>query len=153
MATAGFAVGTEGVETVGAADGRVDADGGFGADGTVEEDVDLVGPKSERYAEFLFAPVSTPAPVFLSLGMPPARMPPSCGAAACEAVSDAPGFEASLVARGLLLAPPPPGAGGAPAPGGAAALPGLESTIGAERSLVTAFFSLMPFSISPSRAP
>jgi hypothetical protein len=44
-----------------------------------------VSPGSERYDESAVAPVSIPARVFFSLGMPPAKRPASCGAASMPA--------------------------------------------------------------------
>lgn len=154
-----------GVGGGGAALGGVGADpGGFGAEAAgglgADERCDVSG--SERYGEWLSAPVSTPPPpVFRSFGMPPAKMPPSWGAALAEAALL---FPVSLLLR-ALFAPPgtggasPPGAFGKPGTGGAPPIGGpppplLDDapTIGAERSFVTAFFSLVPFVISPSNA-
>jgi len=106
---------------------------------------------SDEYEASPFAPVATPPPVFLSFGMPPAKIPPSCGAAMPADASFDPlltlGESLLLLA---LFAPGGagglrPGTGGAPA---AAELPNPSDTfptIGADRSLVTAFFSLAPF--------
>lgn len=116
---------------------------------------------SERYGAWSWsAPVLTP-PDFLSLGMPPANNPPSCGGAA----SPAP-LSVSLL---LLARFAPPGTGGAspgtagglPIPGiagapmGAALAPPLTlPTIGADRSLIcVTFFSFMPLLMSPKSAP
>lgn len=108
-------------------------------------------------------PVATPPPVFLSLGIPPANIPPSCGA---EAIAAPPVSTPSL----LLLARFPPGGGGGAKPPGAEglfAIPGtggapiagaagadtFASIIGADLSFTTTFFSLAPPSILLSRAP
>jgi hypothetical protein len=47
--------------------------GGFGAE-------PVGSPGSDRYDESAVAPVLTPPPLFLSLGIPPANSPPSWGA-------------------------------------------------------------------------
>ena len=133
---------------------------GFG-----EETVGNLGAETERaesesgaYDESLLAPVSTPAAVLRSFGIPPAKMPPNCGAASPAGASPPLLLGASLVALALL--PPPPGMGGAvPGTGGAPPTRGRPepsdsfATTGAERSFVTAFFSRLPFSMSPNRAP
>lgn len=64
--------GTAGAELVGGF--GAEPMGGLGAD-------EFDSPGSERYDESRFAPVSIPPPLFFSLGMPPAKRPPSCGAA------------------------------------------------------------------------
>lgn len=112
-------------------------------------------PDSERYEESLFAPVSTPPRLF-NFGIPPANNPPNCGADGTAPESAPPPLPPPLPALLLriLFSSLPPGTGGARPPGGFAipgtggALPragpelsGFLSTIGAERSLVTAFFS------------
>lgn len=119
-------------------------------------------------------PVETPPLVLRNFGMPtPANNPPSCGGA---------GGAPPLPAASLLLLAlfgtdggPPPlllralftaaaailGIGGAP-PGIGGGFPmvippappaGFPATVGAERSLVTAFFSLIPFVMSLLSAP
>lgn len=103
---------------------------------------------------------SIPArPVFLSLGMPPAKSPPSCGAAVTPESGPPPPpaselLLALLAAGGSLVgAFGRPGIGGAP-PTAGALLCVLLLTIGAERSLTTpTFLSRAPFEISPSKAP
>lgn len=134
--------------------------GGLGADavgGLGVEVRDTSG--SDRYAESCRAPVSTPPPVFRSFGMPPASIPPNCGAPPTAP----PRLPSSL----LLLTLLPPGAGGAsppdgfpsPGTGGAPGVgpppppPDSFPTIGADRSFVTAFFSFVPLVMSPSSAP
>lgn len=108
-------------------------------------------------------PVATPPPVFLNFGIPPAKIPPSCGA---EAMAAPPVSPPSL----LLLARLPPGGGGGAKPPGADglfAIPGtggapiagaagadiFVSIIGADLSLTTTFFNLAPPSILLSSAP
>ena len=66
--------GAEGAVVIGGRGTGALAVGGLGADAR--------DSGSEAYAASLFAPVSTPAPVLRNFGMPPARIPPSCGAAA-----------------------------------------------------------------------
>jgi hypothetical protein len=109
------------------------------------------GSGSESYA-----PVLTP-PDFLSLGMPPANSPPSCGGAADSMLPPAGPLPCpwSLLLRALFGAGGlSPGTGGAPPIGGAASFVGLLLTIGADRSLTwVTFFSLAPLLISLSRAP
>lgn len=100
-----------------------------------------------------------PPLVFFSFGIPPANMPPNCGAESVTAVAGDPPpepwsllllnrFAAAGAVGGLK-----PGIGGAPPTGGAAEDEGLESSIGADRSLTVTFFSRVPFSISPRSAP
>jgi hypothetical protein len=109
-------------------------------------------------------PVATPPPVFLNLGIPPANIPPSCGA---EVVADTPLSPPSL----LLLARFPPGGGGGASPPGADglfAIPGtggapiagaagadiFASIMGADLSFITpTFFSLAPPSMLLNKAP
>jgi hypothetical protein len=113
-------------------------------------------------------PVLTPPPRLRSFGIPPANKPPSCGAAAKPPLP----LVVSLLLRARLTAPAPlllralaaaaaadPGTGGAPRAGG---LPnvippapplGLLSIMGALRSLVTAFLSLMPLVMSLFSVP
>lgn len=78
LAIEGWKVGADGRPGIaGAAPGGgrgAETVGGFGADLDVDSG-------SERYDESRLAPVSTPPPVFRSFGMPPAKRPPSCGAA------------------------------------------------------------------------
>lgn len=110
-------------------------------------------------------PVATPTPpVFLSLGIPAANSPPSCGAASMAAAAGASLLPWSLLLLALLF--PPPGTGGASPPG--LAMPGTGgapprgegpdppedlATTGAERSLVTVFFKARPLLMSARRAP
>lgn len=110
---------------------------------------------SDAYAASLFAPVSIPPPVFFSFGIPPAKMPPSCGAAGAAALALLPLLlGASLLALALLFGVGSiPGTGGAPPTGGPEGPPESFPTTGAERSFVTAFLSCLPFCISPSSAP
>lgn len=119
---------------------------------------------SDRYGELLFAPVSIPPAFFLNFGMPPANIPASCGGASAPLPPPPKPPPESLELLGLF-APTPPGIGGTPKagrPGTAGAVPRpplgaaelvLPATCGPDRSFVTAFFSLIPFEISPSRAP
>lgn len=90
--------------------------------------------------------------------MPPAKMPPSCGA---ESMPFDP-FVAGLLGMSLLLrarfwlagsaGARKPGTGGAPPAGGPEEDVLLDPpTIGADRSFVTAFLSRAPFSMSPRR--
>lgn len=99
--------------------------------------------------------------------MPPARIPPSCGAAGAPAFwalppllplsllllarlgADDPGIGRARPVGGF----PRPGTACAPPTGGPAEEPDLLSIIGAERSFVTAFFNLAPLVMSPSKAP
>jgi len=116
-----------------------------GALGAPGEGLRLLVSGSESY-------IFTPPALFRSFGIPPANMPPSCGA-------DSMPVEAVVLPWSLLLlalfcadgtdgAPGgrSPGTGGAPPIGGAAEEeePDL-STMGADRSLVTAFLSALPF--------
>lgn len=134
--------------------------GGFGADS-----LDVSG--SDIYDESRSAPVSTPPPVFLSFGIPtPAKIPPNCGAALAPLLSPPPVVSLLLLA---LFDPPAPGPGiggarplgglpktgtaGAPPFSGPAEAPDVFPTMGADRSFVTAFFSLAPLVISVRRAP
>ncbi len=101
-------------------------------------------------------------PDLRSLGIPPASIPPSCGAALSPPLPP-PDPPVSL----LLLALFPSGGGasplgrfGIPGTGGAPPIEAFEGpletlpTIGAERSLITVtFFSCVPLVISPSSAP
>ena len=137
------------------------APGGFGAVEAGSWRVDFRDVSgSERYEESRSAPVSMPPPVFFSFGIPiPANIPPNCGAAGIVPPSALPApWPLSL----LLLARfgTAPGTGGAK-PGlagvGVIAVPVDEpdplSSIGADRSFVTAFLSLVPLVMSPSKAP
>lgn len=124
--------------------------GGFGALDDREDS------GSEAYAESLLAPVDIPPPVFLNFGMPPANMPPSWGGPELPPLSPFVLLWVSLLARARFVGVrgARPGTGGAPPIGGPAEdEPPEPPTIGAERSLVTAFFNFVPFEISPSSAP
>jgi hypothetical protein len=124
--------------------------GGFGTRGA--ELVD--SPGSDKYDESAFAPVSIP-PLFFSLGMPPAKRPPSCGAAATSTepvfpdpislllLPRLPGTGGASPPGGLGI-PPRPGIGGAPPTGGPDEDDALPSMAGADLSLVTAFFKALP---------
>lgn len=108
------------------------------------------GSGSESYA-----PVLTP-PDFLSFGIPPAKRPPSCGAADSIPPPDGPlPCPWSLLLRALLGAGGRrPGTGGAPPIGGPASLLVLLPNTGAERSFTTpTFFSRVPLLMSLSSAP
>ena len=111
-----------------------------------------------------------PPPVFLSFGIPaPANIPPSCGPDDNPPESPPPPLPpVSLLLLARLAVPPfgtgnasplgglpKPGigTGGAPPAGGPLLMPLPFSTIGADRSLVTAFFSLAPLVMSVSSAP
>ena len=125
----------------------------FGTNGT-DGGMDVV--ESIEYDEDLLAPVSIPPVRFFSFGIPPANNPPSCGASAkltCPPVVSL--LLLVLLISGLDVSPPGglrnPGIGGALV---ATAGPPLDlSTVGAERSLVTAFFNRAPFVISVRSAP
>lgn len=131
--------------------------GGRGAELRVVSGSDWYGDSS------VSLPVATPPPVFLNLGIPPANIPPSCGA---EAMAAPPVSLPSL----LLLARFPPGGGGGAKPPGADglfAIPGtggapmagaagadiFVSIIGADLSFTTVFFNRAPPSILLSKAP
>lgn len=121
-----------------------DAIGGFGTDA-----LDVSG--SEPYADSLLAPVDTPAPpVFFNLGMPPAKIPPSCGAPWLPNDPPSDRFGTSLLLLTLFgpgaVGGLNPGTGGAPPMEGPAdGPPDSLATIGPERSLVVAFLSRAPF--------
>lgn len=131
--------------------GGAGAAGGRGAKG-------LVVSESE-YEDSLPAPVSIPPLVFLSLGIPPAKSPPSCGAPEIAASALPLPVSLLLLPRCVLLstggAKPPGtlilGTGGA-APAGAADVVFL-SRIGPDLSFVTACFKRVPFEMSARRAP
>ncbi|KAK0863749.1 hypothetical protein LTR87_016060 [Friedmanniomyces endolithicus] len=97
----------------------------------------------------------TPPALFRSFGIPPAKMPPSCGADSMPGAGLPPW---SLLLRTRL---PPAGAGGrSPGTGGAPPTGGpadaelvLASIMGADRSFTTVFLSRVPLDISPSKAP
>ena len=98
----------------------------------------------------------TPPAFFRSFGIPPAKMPPNCGALSIPvAVEVGLVLPWSLLLRArvwLVVGGRRPGTGGAPPVGAGAAEDALPfATIGAERSLVTAFFRRAPFAMSPSR--
>ena len=141
--------------------------GGFGAEevGAFGADcLDVSG--SDMYGDSRPAPVSTP-PVFLSFGIPtPAKIPPNCGAAFAPVLSPPPVVSLLLLARFDPPAPGPgtggarplgglprPGTAGAPPIGGPTKAPDDFPTMGADRSFVTAFFSLAPLVMSVNRAP
>jgi hypothetical protein len=136
-----------------------DEPGGLGALG-----VELIdSPGSDRYDDSAAAPVSMP-PRFFNFGMPPAKRPPSCGAAAMSAEPVFPEPVSLLLLirfpgtggaspPGAFGMPPKPGTGGAPPTGGPDEDDALPSMAGADLSLVTAFFKALPFEISESRAP
>lgn len=142
-------------------------DGGHGAveDGGMEVIFrELSG--SERYEESRSAPVSIPPPIRFSLGIPPAKIPPNWGAAGTPPpmpLPPPPPVSLLLLPRFAEVDPAirgarpeclaKPGTAGAPLRGGPAGGPAPLSIIGAERSLVTAFLSLVPFDMSPSKAP
>ena len=138
--------------------------GGFGADPIGGRGAEFrVVSGSDVYDESLSAPVSTPPPLFFNFGIPPANSPPSCGAAVMPFVPVP--RPSSLLLRARFV-PPCPGIGGAEAPGGfnkpgttgAPAIGALGAPfvslpiMGADRSFVTAFFSLAPFVMSVSSA-
>lgn len=107
-----FVLGIEGVDAEGSPGGRgAAAAGGRGADG-------LEVSESE-YEDSPPAPVFTPPLLFFSFGIPPANIPPSCGAVAMPPASLVPP-PVSLLARARF---PPPGTGGARPPG--AFIPGI----------------------------
>lgn len=146
--------------------GNLGAVGGLGADdagGLGAEVRDVSG--SEIYDDS--RPVSIPPPRFFSFGMPPANIPPSCGAVAIPPLSPPPPLPPVSLLLLARLAPLPLGTGGASPPGGfpnpgiagaaptdgPAELPESFPTIGADRSLVAAFLSLAPFVMSVKSAP
>lgn len=125
--------------------------GALGAEG-------LAVVSESEYEPCSSAPVEIPPLVFLSLGIPPAKSPPNCGAASIVLVDPPP---VSLLLRFLFKlggASPAggliPGTGGAP-PIGPPPPPELDlvSTIGADLSLVTVDFNLFPLLISDNSAP
>lgn len=130
-------------------EGRLE--GGIGTGGRVDE------VESIEYDEDLLAPVSTPPFRFLSFGIPPANNPPSRGASAIVACPPVVSLLLLVLLNSETGVSPPggfnnPGIGGAPAT--TAAAPPLDlSIIGAERSLVAAFFNRAPFVISVRSAP
>jgi hypothetical protein len=140
------------------------APGGFGAGacgGLGTELREVSG--SERYGELVSAPVLTP-PAFLSLGMPPANKPPSCGAAlTMPPPAPSPPVSLLLLARfpgtdgarpGGAGALPMPGTGGALPIGGALGPSDTFPTMGADRSLTwVTFLSFKPLLMSPRSAP
>lgn len=101
-----------------------------------------------------YAPVLIP-PDFLSLGMPPANRPPSCGAGSMAAAPDPPLCPWSLLLLARLGAGGRrPGTGGAPPAGGPALLFGLLSRMGADRSFTcVTFLSFAPLLMSLRSAP
>lgn len=105
------------------------------------------GSGSELVADSAPRPVLTPPLVLFNLGIPPARMPPNWGTAGpAPALPGASLFARDLFAPGTGGASP--GIGGAPPMGGAPPPPPPpeEPPIeGADRSLVTAFLSRVPF--------
>ena len=140
--------------------------GGLGADAVGSLGTELrVVSGSEVYDESRSAPVSIPPPLFFNLGIPPAKMLPSCGASEIPFVPEPP-RPSSLLLRARFTTPCP-GTGGAVAPGGfnnpgtAGALatgafetpPPSLPIRGADRSFVTAFLSFAPLVISVNSAP
>src|SRR5690606_3600575 len=110
-----------------------------------------------KYGDSFVAPVDTPPPLLFSFGIPPANNPPSIGGR--PGGGPAEDVSASLFA--LDRFPPRSGTDdGGFGMLGAFARPGPllsntrpPGTAGELRSLVTAFFNLIPFEISPNRAP
>ena len=98
-----------------------------------------------------------PPPVFFSFGIPPANMPPNCGAESVIDEDPPPIDPWSLLLRARLAAGAvgglKPGTGGAPPTGGAAEEEGDLSSIGADRSLTWTFLSRAPDCMSPRSAP
>ena len=97
----------------------------------------------------------TPPALFRSFGIPPAKIPPSCGADSIP-IAALPPWSLLLRARFPLAGAGgrSPGTGGAPPAGGPAdAELVLASMIGADRSFTTVFLSRVPLDISPSNAP
>lgn len=135
-----------------------DGFGGVGANvvGILGAEADRIGSGSEEFTESLLAPVSTPAAVLRSFGIPPAKIPPNCGAPVPAVVSPPLLLGASLLPLARLVFPGTggaiPGTGGAPPAGGPPDPPNSFPRRGAERSFVTAFFSLFPLLMSPRRA-
>ena len=143
------------------------APGGFGTEAMGSRGMALlVDSGSDRYGELLSAPVSMPAPVFRSFGMPPANIPANCGGPADAAVlrsssSLSPPPSLLLRARfggggasdGRFGRAPSPGTGGAPLIGAAGPSDTLPS-VGADLSLIcVTFFSFVPCSMLLKRAP
>lgn len=98
--------------------GNFGAVGGLGAvvcGGRDAELRDVSG--SEIYEESRFAPVSTPPPRFFNFGIPPAKMPPSCGAVAIPPLSPPPMLPPVSLLLLARLALKPCGTGGANPPG------------------------------------
>lgn len=169
LATSRLTGGIEVASVDGGGDGRkvgalFDGIGGLGAapggGGVLEL---LCASESDRYDAFEEAPVSIP-PRFLSLGIPPANKPPSCGADGTPSSPPDRSFPALLL---LSLFAAPPGTGGASPPGGLGAIPGTGGAPatggppeppdvfpirGADLSFVTVFLSLVPLEISERRA-
>lgn len=166
FASMGFTTGGEGASAEGGGGGRTfgvfGTAGGLGAPPTGADDLGVRESVSLRYAESGAAPVSIP-PRFLSLGIPPANKPPSCGA---DGSADAPSPPCPPRPPSLLLrirlpgaggAKPVggfniPGIGGAPPTGGAAGPPEPFEISGADLSFVTVFFSRAPLVISVNNA-
>jgi hypothetical protein len=133
--------------------------GGFGAD--TAGGLGRVASESDRYAASRFAPVFTP-PRLRSFGMPPANRPPNWGAVdgTLECPPSSP-ERPSLLLRNRFA----DGAGGASPPGGLG-MPGIGGAppiagpldfvsvpmMGADLSLVTAFFNRAPLEISCNSA-
>ena len=117
--------------------------------------------ESDRYGEALSAPVFTP-PALRNFGIPPAKIPPSWGAAPVVLVV-APACPPSLLLLERLPAAggaKPPGSFGRPGIGGAPLTDGPEGPLltfpscGADLSLiVSTFFNFAPFEMSPKSAP
>lgn len=123
------------------------------------EGLEVVSESEYEPIPWSSAPVSMPPLVFFNLGIPPAKSPPSCGAASLVLAAAPP--PVSLLLRflfeleGIAGASPPggliPGTGGAPLIGPLEL--GLSATIGADLSLVTVDFNFLPLLISDSNAP
>jgi len=112
--------------------------------------------------------VQTMPVVLVQSGIPPAKIPPSCGAVVIPPLSPPPLLPPASLLLLARFVPVPLGTGGASPPGafpnpgiagaspvdGPAELPdSFPTTIGADRSFVTAFLSLAPFVMSVKSAP
>lgn len=95
-----------------------------------------------------------PPPVFRNLGMPPAKMPPSCGPPPIESAAEPVAGGASLLLLPRFAAGTPRlGIGGAPPTGGPDGPFTPPPTIGDDRSFVCVLFNFRPFVMSPNNAP